>query len=52
MKKPLPKSSAGALLYKKLSLQIILKVLRNLSDQMCPVGTSNIVAVAGIDKVV
>ncbi len=33
-------------------LQIILKVLRDLSNQMRPVGTSNIVAVAGIDEIV
>ena len=33
-------------------LQIILKILRNLSNQMRSVGTSNIVAVAGIDEIV
>ena len=33
-------------------LQIILKILRNLSNQMRPVGTRNIVVMAGIDEVV
>ena len=33
-------------------LQIILKILRNLSNQMCSVGTSDIVVVAGIDEIV
>ena len=33
-------------------LQIILKILRDLGNQVRPVGTSDIVVVAGIDEVV